>query len=1030
MGHREPCTKCGMPVFIAERLLVGGHLLYHRTCFRCARCQHQLSLANFYETEGGEYCCETCPDEVLDTQKKSQEPSQNHQTNLDMIGHAGPEDAYSADFESALEKSAEQEQHFFKTRESAFSIARSHFMSKLTSPEFQSEAECQSTSDNEESSAADKQVADDSSRSKTSLSPQAGSPERQSINHAKSSNVDVSSKDEVYRENSVIKTAIVIPQNSDSGNNDTDNDEGSIKDRSSSKKLDVTPIGEGSASLGNNDITSSLKYNGSKEKQLIIGHSLSSEDSDVNVDITAKEENSDSPSSIVKMRLKLFEKNGKSEEITKALKTLSNRKYVLGRKDESSSTQLNSHVSRSVSDKTTPDTDEKLMSPEKQELSNDKINFLKEKSEFVINDQIQNASAPLNAEFQSNSSAVPDEHGSGDRIEVSTTINDRIDQDKADIIKDISPADKDLESHDVDRELEPRDLDKDLESLGSQSKMPITPGTTPDRNEDTTSYPEELNPFGDDEEDDNYEEKKITEKVTDKQEDSKETRNLNPFGSTDDEEEEEEVKVATKPPRPPLPVIRQSTLPHTQRMLEAPKVSLNPFWSDGEEQSTEDESADSTPMKGERTPVPLPRTVKGVSPEPCPVPRKSLVTNTNDKFGSVSSLSSLNSSPSGTTSRKKKKPAPAPPRAQDLFPDLPAAQSPGSSRASSPCPSLRSSHSPRATPRHRKSRPAPLPPATSQETSAVPFSEAKLIITQQEDAALSSQTTEWEREKNKKDVANRNRQSQSSSRNSFDTLSPSELLGLGPNKSTFGQWKRKKGPAPPRPVPQRRQIKAIPMQEVRRELDDIEVQQQELERQGVTLEKTIRNKFDQVIDPGDDTSMTPDVEDLVLQLFELVNEKNELFRRQAELMYLRRQQRLEEEHADLEYQIRCLMELPEHRKTDSDKQREEELIQRLVEVVERRNEIVECLEMDRIREAEEDRSIHARLGMLSRGKTLHQDEVIKPHSGKQKKKKKDKEKNIYKRVMKVALDVDKDIDEREEAVPKHMKEKKTKRKWF
>lgn len=32
--------------------------------------------------------------------------------------------------------------------------------------------------------------------------------------------------------------------------------------------------------------------------------------------------------------------------------------------------------------------------------------------------------------------------------------------------------------------------------------------------------------------------------------------------------------------------------------------------------------------------------------------------------------------------------------------------------------------------------------------------------------------------------------------------------------------------------------------------------------------------------------MTPDLEDLVLQLFELVNEKNELFRRQAELMYL------------------------------------------------------------------------------------------------------------------------------------------------
>ena len=46
-------------------------------------------------------------------------------------------------------------------------------------------------------------------------------------------------------------------------------------------------------------------------------------------------------------------------------------------------------------------------------------------------------------------------------------------------------------------------------------------------------------------------------------------------------------------------------------------------------------------------------------------------------------------------------------------------------------------------------------------------------------------------------------------------------------------------------MPQRRQIKAIPMKEVKIELDDIEVQQQELERQGVTLEKTIRDKFDQ-----------------------------------------------------------------------------------------------------------------------------------------------------------------------------------------
>lgn len=47
-----------------------------------------------------------------------------------------------------------------------------------------------------------------------------------------------------------------------------------------------------------------------------------------------------------------------------------------------------------------------------------------------------------------------------------------------------------------------------------------------------------------------------------------------------------------------------------------------------------------------------------------------------------------------------------------------------------------------------------------------------------------------------------------------------------------------------------------------------------------------------------------------------------------------------------------------------------------------------------------------------------------------KKKKKDKEKHSKKKAVKSGLDVDKDIDEREEAAPKHAKEKKSKRKWF
>ena len=126
-----------------------------------------------------------------------------------------------------------------------------------------------------------------------------------------------------------------------------------------------------------------------------------------------------------------------------------------------------------------------------------------------------------------------------------------------------------------------------------------------------------------------------------------------------------------------------------------------------------------------------------------------------------------------------------------------------------------------------------------------------------------------------------------------------------------GKWKKKKGPAPPRPLPPKRQVKKLPRKAVNTELFDIEVKQQELERQGVELEKSIREvceisdkeRSEAGLDNNDRDSLGPEAEDLIVQLFELVNEKNELFRRQTELMYMKREHRLEEEHADIEHQV-------------------------------------------------------------------------------------------------------------------------------
>lgn len=159
-----------------------------------------------------------------------------------------------------------------------------------------------------------------------------------------------------------------------------------------------------------------------------------------------------------------------------------------------------------------------------------------------------------------------------------------------------------------------------------------------------------------------------------------------------------------------------------------------------------------------------------------------------------------------------------------------------------------------------------------------------------------------EKLKDNKEANNRNRQSQISAASS-GTEDNDPLF----NKSVHGKWKRRKGPAPALPIPPRKVLQMLPLQEIKHELDIIEVQQQGLEKQGVILEKMIRDRCEgengeplnaagEVTTAADATDgvggQTPslenskEVENLILQLFELVNEKNELFRRQAELMYL------------------------------------------------------------------------------------------------------------------------------------------------
>ncbi|XP_017052024.1 MICAL-like protein 2 [Drosophila ficusphila] len=556
-----------------------------------------------------------------------------------------------------------------------------------------------------------------------------------------------------------------------------------------------------------------------------------------------------------------------------------------------------------------------------------------------------------------------------------------------------------------------------------------------------THYPEDLNPFKDDDE----------------------IKGANPFDSSDDEVEllktipHKKIMDSTPkrdkvvPPRPPPPKIGLAVSKPSQDQHSSPTLS-----------------------QGKKMPMPTPRVSISKPQTPAKlishrdqknnfnVPSSStehLDTSTTFDRGGDDRGSSI-SLPSGNAPRKPlRASAGTPLRSEDV----------------SPASSLSSITSPT-----RKKRQAPLPPKQAEIESQPGFSklsdEQKALLHNQhktpnqsdstrrliplDQSLLSDGTTESSNYEDSFNTSNAEEEGNIVYRrvlvpptqpdkedqktpivyNDFNrTVSP-----LGYNKSTHGKWKRRKGPAPAVPIPPRKVLQRLPLQEIRHEFEIIAVQQLGLEKQGVILEKMIRDRCERSFDAventnegagtsstdGSEITNSKEVEDLILQLFELVNEKNELFRRQAELMYLRRQHRLEQEQADIEHEIRVLMGQPEHNKTDSDKAHEEVLINRLVKVVEMRNEVIDSLETDRVREAREDMSIKNRLHIYN---SEREEPAVAKGADKLSKKLSKKERKKLKEESKLGKgkksDLDKDVDE-SETTPALEKGKKKRNLFF
>ncbi|XP_055912143.1 protein-methionine sulfoxide oxidase mical3a isoform X2 [Eupeodes corollae] len=1250
---RDPCQKCGLPVFLAERLTVGKRV-YHRTCLKCARCSFQLTPGSFYETEvDGEYCCETCPDEEPSLEVESADILRNPTAaGADLNIAARPKSriadrlaffertkaeesaAISSSSSKVLQKSLSDEEKSKSLKkisgEAAASAspykmntALSNFMNSTLDDEIDAgEVETNDNSlnsgqmDTSESIDISSDSEDDESEEKPPELPKSLPPDEDKISTLPREQVsendqmkplksemsiqlmqkleepltmkneitletgDASLDEDAQRnddhaevEESLSITSIKITRPADDLNLSKsnfvtkDNTEPDEQMRTTNATIVVKPptlpppkdekekpkesIAKGPAEVVVDDkkrIEKELEEDKSILRQRPVTLDIKT---NCNSDMTAAHEDEETANrlSVVRARLHQFEviANNKNPNDNVMNKTPENTSRINSSSIKSDS--IKSIVSEQQHSKDEEEMAKETISPtseanssvdvvvkeEIKHMESDEVPKIDEKVEEIKEIEISVTTEEITEKLEKNE----DEAVSQAKIDTTIEASPEDSQDAS--LKKVIPVGIEVDN-DEDEKIKKKVAIEEEKKPNQEIEKPPKPFTSPAK-VNLELYPEELNPFKSDDEDEDIAPLPVVTPVkpvtplprkslqqspattSAKKEDK--DRSLNPFDSSDDEVEMEKK---VKPPRPP-----------------PPKISKNPFGSESDDVG--DENCSKSGNIDKQYPVPKPRTTLSQSQNQTPeaTPRLSgkhstsnqhvsPLNNLDDFYGSNSSLGSTpyslqrNSgvrgsnisltSSTGTIRSRKQHRAPAPPLpVKELFPSTETLDSKKSSPSSSNS----------ATPnQRRKKRPAPAPPKParlldpavvltskvdqltgsknslnyplqsdldklSDEEKALlegnrlahdasdeekhhhqsdEYIEPKNIVqklipldislladandslvkqkeednvvyrrtiipknivttpTHDESPIVVSHDRQLEKMKDNKEAQNRNRQSQvSSGAEDTDPLY---------NKSSHGKWKRRKGPAPALPIPQRKVLQMLPLQEIRHELDIIEVQQQGLEKQGVILEKMIRDRCEgkngelnagaeETTDSSGHPQNSKEVEDLILQLFELVNEKNELFRRQAELMYLRRQHRLEQEQADLEYEIRVLMAQPERNKTDTDKAREEALIARMVEVVQLRNEVVECLEMDRLREAEEDLSIKQRLELHS---AKREEESNRNTLSKLSKKEKKKQKESKKFGKSKKLDADKDADESELGTEKQKPKKKKKKFLF
>ncbi|TRY63840.1 hypothetical protein TCAL_06865 [Tigriopus californicus] len=846
IGRRnEPCKMCGKVVFILERLNVTGKLL-HRTCFKCARCGTQLNIVNYYETEKGDYCCDVCPDEETNQEKVVE-------ANKRMV---------SEHLDSGLENSSSESEDEDNNNSNGYVDSGGH-----------------STCPKTESDGLDNHVASITKNLDENLNV-TPKPKASCL-----PNENETCQNESSKQQEEGKTEVVSDQQ---GTNDNHTENGGQADGGEEEHV-ALDIKEPSK-VDDEDVISNIAVQSNVEV-LNAERDLAAKALDINDDsrpepgdAISASNNANESENVPLPLLTRVEDNmlPDADETTSSIRSDEANKPQEVKENmpckmvppEPFTESVTEHVTEPETEPETKVTSEPETEPITElvtEVASEPVTEagIEEDETEVVSEPVTKTGTKDETEVVSEPVT---EAGTEDAIGDATDVADY----HAHIVSVPTVL---IERKAPEVIVEDVTLEQSKSNLGQ------------DNEETQKVYPGEMNPFGDEDEN----EQPSTPQEKPDKESKPEDTSTNPFGSDfEDSDDEKPNKLVTNVSKPEI-VTTQGPLANNEPPPKPPRInaSLNPFGSDFEEEDDDEDSQ---------------------------------VTYRSSRSGSLRSPSPTPSSASSMRSRKKRK-APKPPGASST----PIASPRTSVVRAGPVPSPRGLTPRAASPTlsvastvsfHNKTRPAPPPPRPPPPKD------------------LPKQRKDQDNQKRRSQMIETGSISSECSSVTQTSGAPSIILTpLSPDKAIEGQWKKKKGPAPPRPIPQKRQVKKIPRKAVNTELHDIEIKQQELERQGVKLEKTIRELCDrndrerceQGLDITDRDSLGPEVEDLIIQLFDLVNEKNDLFRRQTELIYMKRDHRLEEEHADIEHQIRLLM--VETQKSDEDKAREDKLITRLMEIM-------------------------------------------------------------------------------------------------